>query len=440
MVSIASQLTFEPDATQMRRHVGHLFEGWLDGCHEGRIELAWRDAEDGRLRHAMTFGTDELDELVTRAVEENGKSGQNVYIGQALRQPNVAPSRRARDEDFFALTAFYVDIDDDVTAMARSIYQSRGCQPTGVVVTGRYPHVRAQMLWRLEEPVRDAETCRQQNIALARVLGGDPLVVNAGRVLRLGGSIAWPTKGGRVTECTQFLDFQDGRPNTYFAEQIARAFPPGSSIQTANAPVTATAALPDNETPPTLNIGSSGVSVETCIAAIRAGDQWHNNMLRLVGHWISRGWSDVEILTAAEPMTLTGYTIDKTRRDVSQMIIGGRSRWNVPNPDAWLEPPREAISLRPEFLDGLDLAALPSRRWILGRALLRGHLSLLVAPAGVGKSTHGIARADGNCIGTRSHRGSRARVRQDVDLQCRGRWRRAQTPAGCCSAASCRSL
>ena len=63
MVSIASQLTFEPDATQMRRHVCHLFEGWLDGCHEGRIELAWRDAEDGKLRHAMTFGTDELDEL-----------------------------------------------------------------------------------------------------------------------------------------------------------------------------------------------------------------------------------------------------------------------------------------------------------------------------------------------------------------------------------------
>ena len=157
------------------------------------------------------------------------------------------------------------------------------------------------MLWRLEEPVRDAATCRQQNANLAKALGGDPSVVNAGRVLRLGGSIAWPTKEGRVTERTQFLDFQDGRPNTYFAEQIARAFPADSSTQTAEVPVTATAAFPDNETPPTLNIGSSGVSVETCIAAIRAGDQWHNNMLRLVGHWISRGWSDVEILTAAEP-------------------------------------------------------------------------------------------------------------------------------------------
>ena len=54
--------------------------------------LNWRGGvEDGKPRHAVTFGTDELDELVERAVEENAKSGQNVYIGQALRQPNVAP-------------------------------------------------------------------------------------------------------------------------------------------------------------------------------------------------------------------------------------------------------------------------------------------------------------------------------------------------------------
>jgi hypothetical protein len=34
------QPMIEPDAEQMRRHVAHLFEGFLDGCHEGRIELA----------------------------------------------------------------------------------------------------------------------------------------------------------------------------------------------------------------------------------------------------------------------------------------------------------------------------------------------------------------------------------------------------------------
>lgn len=100
------QPMFEPDPVQMRRHVGHLFEGWLDGCQEGRIELAWTDARDGKLRHAAIFGTDQLDELVERAVAENRRPGQNLYIGQALRQPGIAPFGRCGDDEVFALTAF----------------------------------------------------------------------------------------------------------------------------------------------------------------------------------------------------------------------------------------------------------------------------------------------------------------------------------------------
>ena len=381
------QPMFEPDPVQMRRHVGHLFEGWLDGCHEGRIELAWTDARDGKLRHAAIFGTDELDELVERAVAENRRPGQNLYIGQALRQPGIAPFGRCGDDEVFALTAFYVDIDDDVTATASINYRNRGCPPTGVVVTGRHPHVRAQMLWRLEAPLRDLELCRQQNAALAQALDGDPSVVNPSRVMRLGGSIAWPIKEGRVIERTEFLDFDDGRPKVYLPEQIARAFP---VAQPTLSPSQSPSATPT----PTLQIGTSNLSVEACIAAIRAGDHWHDNMLRLVGHWISRGMTDEEILSLASTFTLAGYTAADTRREVGQMLSGGRRKWDVPNPATVVpEPPRDPDALRPAFLETLNVAMLPRRQWMLGNALLRGQLSVLVAPAGVGKSTHGIARA-----------------------------------------------
>jgi hypothetical protein len=92
----------EPDAGQMLRHVQHLFGGDLDGCHEGKIELAWTDGRDGRLRHADLFGTDQLDDLVERAARENRIPGQNVYVGQALRRPDIAPFGRCSDDDFFA--------------------------------------------------------------------------------------------------------------------------------------------------------------------------------------------------------------------------------------------------------------------------------------------------------------------------------------------------
>ena len=216
----------EPDAGQMLRHVQHLFGGDLDGCHDGKIELAWTDGRDGRLRHADLFGTDQLEDLVERAGRENRIPGQNVYIGQALRKPDIAPCGRCSDDDFFALTAFYADLDDDVIATARISYRHRGCPPTGVVVTGRHPHVRAQMLWRLETPERDPELCRRQNRALADALGGDPSVVNPGRVMRLGGSVAWPVKPDRVVERTEFLTFDDGRPRVCLPGQLAKAFPP----------------------------------------------------------------------------------------------------------------------------------------------------------------------------------------------------------------------
>ena len=50
-----AQPLIEPDADQMLCHLEHLFGGDLDGCHEGRIELAWSEGDDGSPRHAAVF-------------------------------------------------------------------------------------------------------------------------------------------------------------------------------------------------------------------------------------------------------------------------------------------------------------------------------------------------------------------------------------------------
>jgi hypothetical protein len=312
----------QPDAGQMQDHLEHLFGGDLDGCHEGKVELAWTNPDDGKLSHARLFGTDQLDSLVEKAFELNCLPGQNVYVGAALRRPDAPEIGRCGDDAFYALPAFYVDLDDDVTSSARTEYRQRRCPPTASVVTGRKPHVRAQLLWRQETPERDADLCRRQNRALAVALGGDPSVANPGRLLRLGGSAAWPSKPGRSVERTEFHTFADGRPKVYLPGQIAKAFPPDRSPNTDS----------DEGAGTKLNIGSEfdGVTVDACLARIRAGDHWHDNVLRLVGHWIARGWSDVEILTAAESLTLPGYTVEQTRREVACMIEGGRAKWNTP--------------------------------------------------------------------------------------------------------------
>jgi hypothetical protein len=369
----------EPDHEQMRRHLEHLFGGWLDGCHEGRIELAWTDRDDGRLKHAVTFGTDEIDELIERAIAENRKPGQNVYVGQALRRPDVPQVGRCRDDDFLALPMLYVDIDDDVTTNAATECTRRACPPTAMVITGKHPHVRAQLLWRLDEPLRDADFCRQQNLSLAQGLGGDTSVVNPGRLLRLAGSTAWPVKPGRIIERVEFLEFNDGRPRQYMQEQIALAFPPTD----VPSPVASVSTL----SAPSLQIGSSNLSVDACLARVRLGEHWHDNILRLVGHWLSRGWSDTEILTLAEALTLSGYTAEQTRHEVAQMIAGGRRKWSIPNPVHAVD---EATTR-----SGVDLLAWTAERyagdakpmrWLCTGTIPLGVPVLVAAMGGLGKS------------------------------------------------------
>lgn len=372
----------EPDPLQMRRHLAHLF----DGCENGRIEVAWTDSCDGRLTHAAILGVTELDAAVARAVVLNREPGQNVYIGQALRKPQTAPFGRCNDADVLALTALYVDIDDDVVADAATICDSCGCPPTGLVITGRHPYVRAQMLWRFDAPVHDLDLCRQQNVALARALAGDPSVVNPSRVLRLGGSVAWPVKKGRVVERTEFLEFADGRPKAYAPEQIACAFPVAQPLLTpriVSAP-TSPSALFSTSTP---EIASSLLSVDGCMAAIRAGSHWHDNMLRLVGHWISRRWADAEIQAAAESMTLPGHTTEQTRREVAQMILGGRGKWNQPNPSREIGDTtgQRPINLMAWTADRYAGQAKPIQ-WLCTGTIPLGVPVLIAAMGGLGKS------------------------------------------------------
>ncbi len=243
-------------------------------------------------------------------------------------------------------------------------------------------------MWRLESPERDADVCRARNLALALALGGDRTVVNPSRVLRLGGSIAWPAKPGRVLERTEFHLFDDDRPKVYLGEQLARAFPPQPAAAPKPDDLAAEGTRPSTAATPGLRIGSEfdGVSVDACLAAVRAGDHWHDNLVRLTGHWIARGWSDAEILTAAQALTLAGYTVDQTRREVAPMIAGGRAKWNIPNPEhALKDVVRTEVRITDWTADRYAGEPKPLH-WLCTGTIPLGMPGMLAAMGGLGKS------------------------------------------------------
>lgn len=388
MTTVAPILKPDPDA--MRRQLEHVFLGDLDGAHDGLIELAWNDARTGALSAAEMFGTDRIDELVDRAALLNQTPGINVYVGAALRRAESNINRRSSDADFYAASCIWADVDSDVVAPAVATCKRRGVPPTMTVVTGRHPHTRAQMWWRLAEPCRDPAALRAICSRVAAAIGGDPSVVNPGRVLRLGGSVAWPTKDGRVLERTEVHVPRDGRPAVYHLPQLERAFAfePGP-LMAAPSQAETTATIPPVSASPRhdngLAIGS--LSVEATIAAIKRGDRWHDHTVRLVGYWVARGWSDVEILGHAGELTLPGWTVDETRRDLARMIEGGRRKWNIPNPVHEIDdaPPPPGIDLLQWTADRYAGEARPIT-WLCRGTIPLGVAALIAAMGGLGKS------------------------------------------------------
>ena len=229
------QPILRPNAELMLAHLDHLFGGYLDGYHDGLIELAWTDTQPDKngkhsLRHARLFGTDQMHELVEEAVRHNSQPMCNVYIGAALRKPGTPPFGRASDDDAYALPCGYVDLDDPGAATAAKDVYGNNAKPTMIVVTGREPHVRAQMWWRLEEPLADPKHWPALLKGMAAAMKGDSTVTNPARVMRLAGSVAWPVKEGRSVEVTDVAQLQERGQSVYTYAQLASLFPPVATI------------------------------------------------------------------------------------------------------------------------------------------------------------------------------------------------------------------
>lgn len=271
---------YVPDPEAMRLHVEHLFGGWLPDCHEGRVELAWTETvpdAGGRyaLSHAQLYGTDRLDELVEHAARLNAEDNCCVYVGASLRRADTPPFGRTGDVDAWALTAFYADLDDE-GAIARAVAAYGAYKPTMVVVTGTFPFTRAQLWWRLKEPIIGGGWS-PQIAAIAGAVGGDSTVQNLGRVMRLAGSVAWPHKPGRITEVTAIQKLRQPGPPEYLAEHLAKVFPVGAGAFSSSPAPDSASPAPERPAgrpaglgigPEKLSDGREGYMLKTVLAVL----------------------------------------------------------------------------------------------------------------------------------------------------------------------------
>ena len=367
-----------PDSDQMYQHLNHLFGRALDGL----VEIAWTNAK-GAPVFGRLFELDQLEDAVEFAANENRASGVNVYVGGALRKATTQrtgnPSDdRTEDDDFLEAWACWSDFDKDGAARA-AFRLAEPAPPTFGVVTGRHPHQRAQFYFDQESCETDPAALSAQLRGIASVLGGDTTVCNPGRILRLAGSIAWPYKPGRIVEMTSIAKLGPRKTIYYLPGALAKAYPPLDLHQVQIQDVGITDII-------------GRLSVRKVMAAIRRGDQWHNHMLKLTGHWVERGLSDDEILATAESLTLAGYTADQTRADMARMIRGAREKWSIPDADMGIPMSEQGqevgkpFSLKDWPVERFEPGKAPPVKWLCKGTVPLGEPVLLAGMGGIGKS------------------------------------------------------
>jgi hypothetical protein len=408
----------KPNPGAMRQHVEHLFGGYLDGFHDGLIELSWTDIkpdESGKhpLRSARLFKTDQIDDLLAEAQRLNSQPMCNVYIGAALRKPSTAPFGRAKDSDCLCLTAAYVDLDDDgAVKAAGDICMGKLVKPTLIVVTGHAPHKRAQVWWRLDEPATDPEQWSALLKGMAGSLRGDPTVSNPSRVMRLAGSIAWPVKEGRTVEMTQIVPLTEPGQNVYSLSHLAALFPPIYTVGGATRPVQSPAPGVTHKTnslglPSDIIDGRESYMRDTLAAAL----------IEYVGTNGSAPTPE-DLFEAAWPQYERNVDLSRPGRGREEFarkcaytvgrFLKGEIR-GIPTLDAAIDIYRnktqaQRAAPRPEPVHQVDAShiratpfewpeSIPPRRWIYGRHYIREFVSTTVAPGGVGKSSLIIAEA-----------------------------------------------
>lgn len=354
-----------PDPAQIQQFL----DFWFEKCGKGVIEIGWLDPQGRGLIHFAQFAIGS-NEIVGTAVAENLVPGQSMYIRASTVRQRAGFGGAygyTSDVDFVQAPGLWGDLDTlEQLAQASSVQTI--LRPNGRVVTGMHPHLRAQNFFRCDVPLVSPEMVRSFNQGILKLYGGDPAVVNPTRLMRLPGTIAWPHKEGRIPEITTFALPADSRPSAY-------------SLDTLKAQLPVDAAQPERPKAPTPGTRATLNLVSEYIRQIQAGDHWHDNMIRVVAHWIGRGWSNVEILTAAEAFTIPGYTNAQTIAEVRKAIEGGRMRWGVPDQEAtvsaepatpfaadvidpWdaLQPPAFPI----EALPGLLRAFVETRARVIG--------------------------------------------------------------------------
>jgi len=379
-----------PKSDIIKQFISQITENWNE---VGQPLLEIRSISTSGSTNASRFRLDQIDEAVEHA-EAMNKSKANIYMCINPIDPIVPipAGKAAKDTDILA--AFYCFADADTKGAMENIMSFAGPKFTMSVKTGTTPFARGHAYWQLEEPVKNLDAWREVQKSIAASLQTDPAVINPSRIMRVAGTVSWPNKKKQdkgyvpelVTMRTQFSTDRDPQP----MERLTRAFPKLKAQAASTI---------------SIDLGQQAMDRQLAVQNVLAGDDWHLNMVRLVGSYVTKGLSDEEIHAITDSFTLAGYTVDDTRNEVQKAIDGARNKGWTPPPDPVqerMEQQNQAISNAddegamqswPTPYNMFNALTLPRREWVYGYDYIKKYISVTASAGGIGKTSAIIVEA-----------------------------------------------
>jgi hypothetical protein len=185
-----------PNTAAIQAHIEWLISPALERYGDAKLEIAWDHAGDGnptraQLFHITEVGVAEAVKVAARVNENAEDCRCNVYLGMMLKKPETRSKRRTRALDCYVATAVPVDIDRDVETTNAAL--EAVAQPGLTVRTGTTPQPREQKWCQLKEPCANPALVEQAFKSLVEHVGGDHDARGAYRLMRLGGSVNYPS-------------------------------------------------------------------------------------------------------------------------------------------------------------------------------------------------------------------------------------------------------
>lgn len=201
-----------PNKEDIKRHLEWLIEPARGDYDDALFEIAF-DAHPGTCNASRLFDFTQVDEAAEFAAARN-ENGSNVYVAAALKLPDTPRNHRCRGDFFYVATAVPIDIDEDYDATRAAM--ASVCDDGLVVTTGIIPERRSQHWTRLVEPVDNEADFVHAFAALVVNTNADAKVKDGARIMRLGGTVAYPHEKkqakGYCTELTSVAIKRDARP------------------------------------------------------------------------------------------------------------------------------------------------------------------------------------------------------------------------------------